>query len=155
MRLTKATYCQLEILIFVHEHAPETLSVSSISDALQLSSSIGLKLVNRLVKAGLLLGKRGPGGGVMLAKPSSQISLGATIRQLEAMNRVDVSEDLGTERASKFVSGALDCFLEVLDGFTLQDLGGGRPQLKLVDRKALKAKDARRTLLVALERAGS
>jgi DNA-binding IscR family transcriptional regulator len=141
MRLTKATYDQLDILTCVYENSPACMPVSAICEQLNLSNSIGLKLVNRLVHAKLLRAKRGPGGGTVLARPASKIGIGVTIRQLEAMNAVgdrDLDGGNRADRASKFVGEALSCFLELLDNFTLEDLAGGHARLEVANTRKLK-----------------
>ena len=61
----------------------EAVSIQSISERQSISESYLEQLVRLLKKAGLVKSVRGAGGGYMLAKPISQISVGEVLRALE------------------------------------------------------------------------
>ena len=61
----------------------EAVSIQSISERQNISESYLEQLVRLLKKAGLVKSVRGAGGGYMLAKPISQISVGEVLRALE------------------------------------------------------------------------
>ena len=131
MRLTKATHDQLEILLYLNDRPQVYTQVSSISDDLRLTRAIALKLVTALSRLGLLDTKRGQGGGIRLAAPASTLQLGDTISLLETDNAGSVWESRRrssrkTNRSSDFVDQALSHFIDVLNGYTLHDLGAGR-----------------------------
>ena len=136
MRLCKATLDQLEILLFVHDRAAACLPVALISKHLELPAPISNKLVTRLTRAKLLRARRGPGGGVLLARPAASMPLGSTIRRLEKLNRKDALLADGGTRIERYLSGALNEFLGMLDGFTLADLTDGWPRRAKLDRRA-------------------
>jgi len=98
------------ILLFVHDCAPACVRVMELSDALGLTWSIGLKL---------------------LAYPVSEIGLGATIRRLEEMNTTPSESLACADRSVRFVSHAMDCFIELLDNFSLADLASGKTAVKV------------------------
>lgn len=127
LRLSKATHDQLEILLCVNDRVPDCVPVKVLCASLGLTSANGLKLATRLVQAGLLRTKRGPGGGVMLARPAASISLGAAIRLLEEKN-TSGAVDIGSrrDRSVNFMNEALVQFINLLDRFTLADLAAGR-----------------------------
>ena len=127
LRLSKATHDQLEMLLCVIDRAPNCVQVRTIGEALGLTPQNALKHASRLVHAGLLRTKRGPGGGVMLAVPATGMNLGAAIRQLEAMN-TSATNVTGSQRmrSVSFMSEALSQFIDLLDDFTIADLASGR-----------------------------
>lgn len=127
LRLTKATHDQLEMLLSVNDRAPSCVPVKALGESLKLTPPNALKHAGRLVQAGLLRAKRGPGGGVMLARPASTISLGAAIRLLEEMNTSTGAEVCARgDRSFNFISEAVTQFIDLLDDFTLADLASGR-----------------------------
>ncbi len=126
MRLTKATHDQLQILVFVARSMPGPIPVTSIGEALGFQYANALKLNSRLVRAGLLHAKRGTGGGVILGRRASLISLGATIVALERANatneRLDWSILELENHSANILESAFALFIEVLDKYTLADL---------------------------------
>ena len=139
MRLTKATRDQIQILAFVARATPGSIAVSSIAEDLGIPRPNTLKLIGRLVHAGLLCAKRGPGGGVMLAQPAAEIRLGTVIRLLEGANAKPEGSDwpiLGSRnKASNILETALALFVEVLDQHTLADLVADPLGLKIGRRQ--------------------
>jgi Rrf2 family transcriptional regulator, nitric oxide-sensitive transcriptional repressor len=87
-----------------------------------------VKVVHQLGRLGLVRTTRGRGGGIRLGKPTSEITVGAVIRQTE--------EDLALVecfaggacaitapcRLRRMLGEALAAFLAVLDRYTLADL---------------------------------
>lgn len=127
LRLTKATHDQLEMLLSVNDRTPSCVPVKALGESLNLTPPNALKHAGRLVQAGLLRAKRGPGGGVMLARPASAIGLGAAIRLLEEINTNTGAENCArADRSFNFLSEALTQFIDLLDDFTLADLASGR-----------------------------
>lgn len=61
----------------------EAVSIQSIAQRQKISESYLEQLVRLLKRAELVKSVRGAGGGYMLAKPASQISVGETLRALE------------------------------------------------------------------------
>jgi DNA-binding IscR family transcriptional regulator len=125
LRLSKATHDQLAILLFVNRSTTSFVSVRTIASGLNLSSPTALKHVSRLVQAQLLRAKRGPGGGVVLARPASSIVLGESIKLLEDLNTSESRklEEMRTDQRSfDFLHAALIHFVEFLNKFTLADL---------------------------------
>lgn len=135
LQLSKATHDQLAILMCVNQSSDLCVPVQAIASRLRISGPTALKNVNRLVHAKLLRAKRGPGGGVMMARPANSIILGESIKLLEEIN---TSEDRKPERTRAdqrsfdFLAAALAHFIEFLNNFTLADLAAGEaPQAGL------------------------
>ena len=59
------------------------VSVSEIASRTGISEKYMEKLIRRLKRAGLVLSKRGPQGGQVLAKPAAHITVGDVVRALE------------------------------------------------------------------------
>lgn len=130
MRLTIFTdYC-LRVLMFAGSK-PETLAtIDDISDSYGISKNHIMKVVHRLGQLEYLTTVRGKGGGMRLAQPPGSINLGRLVRETEedlaiaecfqsATNECVVAPACALKNALK---EGLDAFLEVLDGYTLDDL---------------------------------
>src|SRR5262249_46136448 len=88
-----------------------------------------MKVVHELGLAGFIETIRGRGGGLRLAKQPTEITVGEVVRRMEpdfglaACFRPD--QRCAISRActlTAVLSEALDSFLAVLDGYTLEDL---------------------------------
>ncbi|MEL7544871.1 MAG: Rrf2 family transcriptional regulator, partial [Pseudomonadota bacterium] len=106
------------------------------SHELGLTKLMGLKLANRLNKAGLLRSVRGPHGGVTLTDQANEMPLGQIIRRLENALYGD-----GVAREDRSIDAyfdeAFEAFLSVLDQTTLSDLAAKpapRPAAKPAER---------------------
>lgn len=87
--------------------------------------------LQRLVKAGLLIAKRGPQGGYLLGEPANQLTLGAILRHGADPLEERCCEDdsaLTTTVIRPVLSGLMDRVAEELDRITLADLRGPTKQ---------------------------
>lgn len=75
------------------------ISVSEISDKLNLSENYLEQLIRLLKNKGLIKSQRGPKGGYMITKDLKDISVGEVLRALE-----------GNITMSECVSGSYDCY---------------------------------------------
>jgi Rrf2 family nitric oxide-sensitive transcriptional repressor len=92
-------------------------------------------VVAHLARIGLIETVRGRGGGLRLAKPRSQISVGEVIRDMEDNFAVvecfasDACPLIGACRLAPAIQEALDAFFAVLDRYALNDVILTRPNL--------------------------
>lgn len=132
MRLTQWTDYTLRVLMYCaacHERA-QPVTISEVAQAHNISRSHLTKIVQQLAAQGLLDTTRGRGGGMRLMRPASQINLGAVVRATESdFNIVECFHlESNTCRLSShcrlkgILSKAMQAYLSVLDGMTLQDL---------------------------------
>ena len=80
---TKGRYGLRALIDLALYSEKEAASIASISARQQISESYLEQLIAKLRKAGLVKSVRGAGGGYMLAKPASEISVGDILRALE------------------------------------------------------------------------
>jgi Rrf2 family nitric oxide-sensitive transcriptional repressor len=141
MRLTQFSEYALRLMVFVAAHPDRLVTVEEAAASCEISRTHLMKVANLLVRQSFLKGVRGRSGGLMLARPPREISLGALIRATEpAFSVVECfgeaqglsPMDLGRWRA--ILSGAMEQFLSELDRYCLGDLaadprrfGIGRP----------------------------
>lgn len=129
MHLTKYTDYALRILIFlaVKDQAPTT--VKEIAKTYDISRNHLVKIVHQLSIEGLIITERGRAGGIRLAKPASEINIGAVVRLTE--DDLEIAECFNDPTNTCIISGqcglkgalmrALAVFLRELDNYTLAD----------------------------------
>ena len=128
MRLTLHTDYGLRVLMFLA--TTERGTIGAIADHYAISRNHLMKVVQRLVQLGLVASDRGRSGGLRLARPADEISVGAVVRALEevgtfvecfdpAINRCRAAPACNLRFA---LSGAVQAFMAHLDDITLADL---------------------------------
>lgn len=129
MHITQHTDYALRVLLHVGSNPGRRVTIAEIAERFDISRSHLMKVVNQLVREGMLEGQRGKGGGLSLAKPAASIQVGDVVRRMEP--GMALVECFGTEgrcllnpacKLKRALSQALDAFLQVLDGYTLADL---------------------------------
>jgi len=80
---TKGRYGLRALIDLALHSEEEAVSISSIAERQNISDRYLEQLVGMLKKAGIVKSKRGAGGGYVLARPASEISVGDILRALE------------------------------------------------------------------------
>ena len=83
MQLTRFTDFAFRVLMYAEASENELVTIDEITRAYGISRAHLMKVVNALTKAGILTAVRGRSGGVRLARPASEISLGEVVRLTE------------------------------------------------------------------------
>src|SRR5262245_49146122 len=83
MRLTTFTDYSLRMLIYLASAPGGKATIAQVARAYGVSEHHMVKVVHLLGKAGFLKNTRGRGGGVELARPAAEISVGRVIRLTE------------------------------------------------------------------------
>lgn len=126
MRLSQASDFALRILMLLaNEKAP--ITVNAIAEKLGLVKSHVMKIVAKLVKAGILVSRKGRTGGVDLGRKPSDITLGQVVREIEAdFAVVECMQDkkcncffLPDCKLKSVMNGAKAAFMDVLDNQNL------------------------------------
>lgn len=149
MRLTRYTDYALRVLMHLATHEGRPASISMIARSYGISQNHLMKVVHDLGKAGFIATTRGRGGGIKLARPASEIVVGAVVRHTEdGFDLVDCASCLIASACGlpRVLAEAITAFLAVLDRHTLDDLvarrsdlarlfgiGGGEPAAATVD----------------------
>ncbi|WP_066053765.1 RrF2 family transcriptional regulator [Robertmurraya korlensis] len=139
MQLTTYTDYTLRVLIFLGmQTSSEKSNIKEISSFYNISNNHLSKVVYELGKLGLIETVRGRNGGIRLAKEPAQINIGSIVRLTESpINMVECfDETRNTCRISPacklkhVLNEALNSYLKVLDGYTLEDLLQNQDELK-------------------------
>jgi Rrf2 family nitric oxide-sensitive transcriptional repressor len=129
MKLTRFTDYSLRVLIYLGLQGEQRVTIRESSEAYKISRNHLMKVVSMLTRMGYLDARRGPGGGIALARPPDEINLADVIRAMEDdMNLVECFCDGGdciispVCQLKKVLAQALNTYLGTLEDYTLKDL---------------------------------
>jgi Rrf2 family nitric oxide-sensitive transcriptional repressor len=132
MRLTVYTDYTLRVMMFLAVSYPrgQVVTIVEIARAYEISRSHLMKIVNELSQNGFVDAVRGRSGGVRLARPPSEISVGQLVRMAEKDFAVVPCHEEGTEsqcailpacNLKRAMRRAVDAFLVELDKVSLAE----------------------------------
>lgn len=128
---TKGRYGLRAMIDLAIHSKEEAVSIASIAARQKISESYLEQLIPKLRKAGMISSVRGAGGGYMLAKPASEISVGDILRALEGnLDPVDcagLQGESGCESSdgcvTKYVWQRInESINQTVDGINLEEL---------------------------------
>lgn len=129
MKLTTLTDYAIRMLMYVAQHPDRLCTIAEVAQVYDISQAHLMKVTHRLAQTGWLETVRGKNGGMRLAKPPHEISLGRVIRDTE--NEVGLTECFGEGstctltgncQLAGVLRGALNQFWRHLDAYTLADI---------------------------------
>ena len=129
MRLTTMTDYAMRLLMYVGRHPDRLCTISEIAHAYDISEPHLMKITHRLAQRGWIETVRGKNGGMRLGRRPEDIVLGAVLRDTE--NDLDLVECFATGSRctlsgycglTGIIEGALQKFMDHLDGYTLADI---------------------------------
>jgi Rrf2 family protein len=127
LRLSRKTVLSLEAVLDIAYNArPEPVQSRDITERQGIPNRYLEQVLQRLVRAGVLKGVRGPRGGYTLARERRRISVGDVLRVVSAM---DVEEDehasaalLGEKVIDPLWEQVISEILARFDGISMEDL---------------------------------
>lgn len=125
MRLTRYTDYALRVLLYLGARPERLCSIAEISRAYGVSQNNMMKVVSDLARQGFVTSVRGRSGGVRLARPPSEINVGAVVRRMEDdFDLVDCANCVigPVCGLSCLLREAVAAFLAVLDERSLADI---------------------------------
>jgi Rrf2 family nitric oxide-sensitive transcriptional repressor len=137
MRLTVYADYSFRLLIYLAASGDQAATIPEIAESYGISRNHLVKVAHQLGANGFIVTTRGRNGGLRLARPASEISLGAIMRRMEPdMALVPCFDDADAGCAIQascalrnVLAEARDAFLAQLDRYTLQDLVAPRARL--------------------------
>ncbi|UPY35616.1 Rrf2 family transcriptional regulator [Sediminicoccus sp. KRV36] len=137
MRLTQYSNFTLRTLQLVALRSPEIVTVDEVARAHRISKAHLVKVAAELSRRGYIDATRGRRGGMRLARPAEQITVGEIIRWTEAPLELvecfnaetNTCPLLGACHLSRGLQRALRAFLSVLDDLTIADIALNRDAL--------------------------
>lgn len=139
MRINKSTGHALRIMLACAAREGQLVKVAEIADELQLTHQNVFKMVHILSQSGLIAAARGRYGGVKLARPASEISVGEIVRAIETIV-IDADGEGGIAAVhhglTPAVAGVLDdallAFISVLERHSLAEIAALKSKKVLV-----------------------
>lgn len=132
MRLSRHTDYALRVLLHLAAAPERRASIAGIARTYAISENHLMKVVHMLGRAGMIQTVRGRGGGIQLAKPPGEISVGLVVRHTESgLNLADCDNCIIAPACglTGVLAEALGAFLAVLDRYTLADISRRRGEL--------------------------
>jgi len=145
MRLTNYTDYSLRVLIFLALKKEEELStIKEISEAYNISKNHLMKIIHQLGQLGYVETIRGRNGGIKLAKKPKEINIGEVVSKTEEdFHIVDCFQEGGycaISPACKLKHALYEAFLaflNVLNGYTLEDMISNKDDLQQLFQSAI------------------
>jgi Rrf2 family nitric oxide-sensitive transcriptional repressor len=131
MQLTAHTDYGLRVLIYLTVHPDRLVTINELAAFFAISKNHLVKVVHNLGLKGFVRTLRGKGGGICLARPAEQISVGSVVRELEGHFQIAECFNPNKQGQCAFqpecgltslLNDAVRQFLQVLDGAMLSDL---------------------------------
>ena len=130
MRLTTFTDYSLRVLLYLAAAPEGRATISQIARAFDVSEHHLVKVAHFLGKAGLLVNKRGRGGGLRLARKAGEIKVGSVVRLAEGADVPAECFDADTNtcplagqcQLERVLGEALGQFYATLERYTLADV---------------------------------
>ena len=140
MKLTAFTDYSLRVLIYLAGEPGRRATIAEISSAFDVSENHLTKVVHFLGKQGWISTTRGKGGGIALARPATQIGVGAVVRDTEGAAMPAECFDATNKqcailkgcRLRKALADAVHAFYEVLDQYSLADIARSQQVLATI-----------------------
>ena len=140
MKLSRHSDYALRVMIQLVSSDDDLVSIRHIAQTYGISHNHLMKIAQSLGRAGFVETVRGRHGGLRLARPAEEISLGALIRHTEGEESlVDCTACLIAPACGLpgVLTEAMEAFLKVLDGYRLSDITSrGRTLRALFDTSA-------------------
>ncbi|MGY9005274.1 MAG: RrF2 family transcriptional regulator [Alphaproteobacteria bacterium] len=123
MILTKYADYSIRVLIYLAERPGTRVSIATIASDYDISRNHLMKVSQNLARHGYIVGYRGKGGGIMLARPARTINMGELLGDVERNLKVDEDsfETADRENIRLVLGKALEAFTDTFAAYTLAD----------------------------------
>ena len=140
MRLTLQANYAVRTLMYCAANPDKPSKVPEIAATYGISETHLFKVMKVLVDNDFIKTIRGRNGGILLAHPADEISIGAVIRAAEENFHLADCFDpakrdcplIDSCSFNRVLSEALQAFFGVLDAYTIADLSADRSQLRML-----------------------
>lgn len=140
MRLTLYTDYSLRVLIHLALHDDRLCSIGEIARTYDISHNHLMKVVNALSRDNFVETVRGRFGGMRLARPAREISVGSVVRRTEDGFQLADCSDCALSPAcglTGVLAEGVAAMLKVFDAYSIADLLADRAVMRrLVSREA-------------------
>jgi Rrf2 family nitric oxide-sensitive transcriptional repressor len=140
MRLTRYTDYSLRVLIHLALHEDRLCSIGEISHTYDISHNHLMKVATALAHDGFIETVRGRGGGMRLARPPAQITVGEVVRRTEEGFQLAECSGCSLSPAcglTGVLAKGVHAMLDVFDTYTIADLLTDKPTMRrMVNRES-------------------
>ncbi|MEX2643344.1 MAG: Rrf2 family transcriptional regulator [Acetobacterales bacterium] len=132
MLLTKYADYSIRVLMYLAERPGRKVPITAIAEAYGISRNHLMKVSQNLARHGYIIGYRGKGGGIALARPARNITLGQVLEKVEVGLRPrEAADDPALNDCDRSFHAALEdarrALVERLSRYTLAEIVfGGR-----------------------------
>lgn len=129
MKLKSYTDYALRVLMYLAARPDRLASIGEIARTYRISHNHLMKVVQDLRTEGVLDAVRGRSGGIRLARPATEISVGEVVRHAEGTFDLVDCDSCVIAPACALTAAlheARSAFMAVLDGYSLEDLVADR-----------------------------
>ena len=137
MQLSKQCGYALRIVCECAARGGQLTRISDAAARYKITKNNVAKVVPVLVRHGIIETERGRSGGIRLARPASEITIGEVVRAIEVTRVAVDSIDGETNRKApsaasinKMLGEALDAFISVLDRHSVAELASGSHRIE-------------------------
>lgn len=140
MRLTQQTNYAVRTLIYCAANPGSPSRVADIAASFEMSETHLFKILKVLVDGGFVRTLRGRNGGILLARPAAEISVGEVVRAAEESFLLAECFESGRKDCPLITScgfngllhEALEAFMTVLDSHTIAELAEDRTEIRFL-----------------------
>ena len=137
MKLTQYSNYALRTLMFANLHSERLCQCQEVADAFNISKAHLVKCIHQLGQWGFIHSVRGRNGGFTLAKPASEITVGAVIRKTEDTlelvecfnNKTNTCPLIFDCKLNKTLMRAMKNFMDEMDSVTIEDITSNQREL--------------------------
>lgn len=119
MILTKYADYSIRVLIHLAKRPGKRVSIATIADEHDISRNHLMKVSQNLARHGYIIGYRGKGGGIMLARPARTINMGELLQDVER-HLQDSGQNAG-HALDAILNQATRAFVDTFSAYTLSD----------------------------------
>lgn len=138
MRLTQQTSYSIRVLIYCATNPGRNSRIRDIAATYAISELHLFKIMHVLVEQGYIETVRGRNGGIRLARPASDITIGEVVRATESnFHLVDCFDEAHRDCPlvsacgfNRVLDEALKAFFAVLDSYSIADIAANRGALR-------------------------
>ncbi|MCV9909459.1 Rrf2 family transcriptional regulator [Ochrobactrum sp. AN78] len=124
MRFTRQAELSIEFLVLcARASAGSAVTTRTAAEATGTTKDHAAQIVSELIHHGFLVGSRGRGGGIRLARPAKTINVGTVLRLMQPGFNEQSTKQSGSDSAfGMLLQAAMRSFVAAFDDFTIADL---------------------------------
>lgn len=128
MVLTKHAEYAIRLLTYLARRPGRKVAIATIAEHYDISRNHLMKVSQNLARQGYIIGYRGKGGGIALARPARSIDVGKLLQDVEPNVGPAVARGTTDGAFARALEEAHEAFIASLSVYTLADLLNGEPR---------------------------